>query len=203
MSLTNYKISTFQFALILVLSGPISIYLYMAKSNLIKIEYQLTAGFVYPQYTCTGDYTKKIYLLDNDAFNSNKNILQKLVSNEDIKYKLKFIKNEHHGLYKYEVVTHKSNYDSIIKNIEDVNNQIMKLEKSLIAEVFENIKIKCGNGNYEPLYRVGSSGNDISITQKNHYTDKALFFITTAPLLLIYLFSIISNYLRKNNLANI
>ena len=203
MSLTNLKISTLQFALILVLSSPISIYLYMAKSNLIKIEYQLTAGFVYPQYTCTGDSTKKIYLLDNDALNSNKQILQKFVNDEDIEYKIKFTKNEHHGLYKYEVVTHKSNYNSIIKDIEDANNQIIKLEKSLIAEFFDNIKIKCGNGNYEPLYRVGSSGKDISITQKNRYTDNALFFITTAPLLLIYLFLIISNYLRKNNLANI
>ncbi len=92
MNLTNFKISTLQFALILVLSVPISIYLYMAKSNLIKIEYQLTAGFVYPQYTCTGDSTKKIYLLDNDALKSNKHILQKFVNNEDIEYKIKFIK---------------------------------------------------------------------------------------------------------------
>jgi hypothetical protein len=203
MSITNLKISVFQFAMILVLSGPISIYLYTAKSNLIKIEYQLTAGFVYPQYTCTGDSTNKLYLLDSDALNTNKSILQKFVNDEEIEYKVRFIRNTYHGLYKYEIVTHKSNYNSTIKNIEDANNQIIKLEKSLIAEVFENIKIKCGNGNYEPLFRPGLSGKDIFITQKNRYSNKALFFITSAPLLLIYLFFIISNYLKKNNLNNI
>ena len=203
MSITNLKISISQFALILVLSCPISVYLYTAKSNLIKIEYQLTAGFVYPQYTCTGDSTDRIYLLDNEALNSNKSILQKFVNDEGIEYKIKFIKNIHYALYKYEIITDKSKYNSIIKNIEDVNNQIIKLEQSLISEFFDNIKIKCGDRNYEPLYRTGPSGKDIFITQKNRYSDKALFFITTAPILLIYLFLIILNYLRKNSLVNI
>ena len=175
----------------------------MAKSNLIKIEYQLTAGFLYTQYTCTGDSTDKIYLLDNNALNSNKSILQKFVNDGEIEYKIKFIKNIHYTLYKYVIITDKSKYNPIIKNIEDVNNLIIKLEQSLIAEVFENIRIKCGNDSYKPLYRAGSSGKDIFTTQINRYYDKTLFFITTTPILLIYLFLIISNYLRKNNLENI
>jgi hypothetical protein len=87
-----------------------------------------------------------------------------------------------------------------------LDSDALKSNKNILQRFVDDdieYKIKCGIGNYEPLYRVGSSGKDISITQKNRYTDKALFFITTAPLLLIYLFLIISNYLRKNNLANI
>ena len=202
MNITNLKISNLQFVFLLALSIPIGNYLYSAKSNLIKIEYQITAGFVYPQLTCTGHVPDKLYFIDTEALNTNKNIIQDLLNDEVLDYKIKLHRNAHHALYKYEIIADKSNYSLVLKYIENTNNIIANLEKSSMVEVFENIKIKCENINERKLYLSNLTKKDIHVTQKSRHSKTALFFIMISPSLLLYFFLIIYNYLRKNNLLN-
>jgi hypothetical protein len=207
MNISNLKITGYQFALILFLSSPISIYLYSIKSNLITIDYKLTAGFRYPLHSCgaidSGSLDKQ-NLLDDNALSSYRVLIDSTLKSNNNQLtvpssKIKIDKNTFTSLYKFTATVPESSYDETIDSFGRISKGLIELEESIKTMVYEKVTLNCVNAKPEKLYGFVMGGKIISATFVKTYSSLSIFLLSLSPFLISYLYFVILNYSRKLN----
>ena len=191
-----FKISLKELVILILLSAPIGIFIFLNNYNKINYEVKALRGFVITENFCENYNYQKIYLIKDSELDL---ISDKYKSSQSSYSKL---------LGKIKILTTNDTYLITIKGIAGDEGAMAEMSNKILEELLESeslrfnnlyktLKLHCKTGVFTVFKSVLLQKMNTEFLATRSYKNLHLGFLLILPLSIIYLLFIALKYIRK------
>ena len=194
----HFKIKIKELIILILLSAPIGVLLYLNNYNKIAYEIRAKRGFVVTENLCENFSFEKIYLqkeVDIDFLNQKyKSISPSSDSIFNSRMKVS-IRNE--GTYEVSFKGKTGEEGRMVERSVQVLKDIADSELSNFNNLYKSLKLHCKSGNFTVFKMVPIEKNNIENSKRMTYTNSHLAFLLMVPSIVFYLLFIAFKYIKN------
>lgn len=191
-----FKVSLKELIILILLSAPIGIYLFLNNENKINYEVKALRGFAVTENFCENYNYQKIYLIKDGELDL---VSDKYKSSQSSYSKL---------LGKIKILTTNDTYLIAIKGIAGDEGAMAEMSNKILEELLESeslrfnnlyktVKLHCKTGDFTVFKSVLLQKMNTEFPATRSYKNLRLGFLLVLPFSIMYLLIIALKYIRK------
>lgn len=186
-----FKIKINQLILLMILSTPIGVFLYLQNSNKISIEYNFPRGYGYVHNLC--NITSGSYRADILSEHELKTLINSYSSNA---VRVTIEMPTTNSLYQITLKGTNDQLGTMHQKIAGIKSELNKLESNRFKDLLSDISLHCGSASYRLYKYIPLNSEDTQEIIKNRFQIGYLLFLLICPLTILYLIFIGYRYLN-------
>jgi hypothetical protein len=194
----NFQISLKELIVIIILSAPIGIFIFLHNYNKINYEVKARRGFVVTENFCENYAYQKIYLqkdsevdLVSEKYKSSQSEYSRFGS------KLKILTRNDADTYNISIKGFVGEEEAMAEMGNKILQEILESELLIFNNLYKSVKLHCKSGDFIVFKKVPLQKIDIQFPAARLYKNLHLGFILIMPLSIIYLLLIAFKYISK------
>jgi hypothetical protein len=186
----HFKIKIKELIILILLSAPIGVLLYLNNYQKISIEYSFPRGYAYVHNLCnnsTNIYREEI-LSEGDIQS-----LRNSHSRDGTSTSIEMPKSN--SLYQIKIKGNSDQSGIMHQVIDEIKSELNQLEGSKFKDLLGDIRLHCGSASYRAFKYIPLNTQIIQENIKSRYSFGNLIFILICPFIILYLLIVSKNYI--------
>ena len=186
-----FKIKINQLFLLIILSTPVGVFLYLQNSNIISIEYNFPRGYGYVHNLCNNiPVSYRADILSEDEI---KTLINSYSSNT---LRVTIEMPTTNSLYQITLKGTNDQLGTMHQKIAGIKSELNKLESNRFKDLLGDISLHCGGASYRLYKYIPLNSENSQEIIKNRYKIGYLLFLVICPIIILYLIFIGYRYLN-------